>query len=160
MPGRPLYPLTQSTYLGQIGNRVDALERRRDVTGFYEIKVFADDETVILGDGAFIFAIPYDLSGGKLRSINAFVTTAGGADLVVMIHNVTHIGPNLDLLTTPITIDAGTLDADQSATLAEIDTTVGDVYAYPHPNNRVLNRDQIRIDVDADGGGAMGLGFG
>lgn len=151
--GRPLYRVTDTTQIGQLGNRVDALERRRPVSGFYEIKVFADDELVETGNGAFIFAIPYDLNKAKLSSVNAFVTTAGTGATTIMIRNV----GVTDMLTTPITIDSGTLDAEDSATAAEIDLSYF-FYGFPDTTSTVFYRDQIAIDVDTVGTGAMGLG--
>lgn len=153
---RPLYPESTATRAAKLENRVDALERRRAAAGFYQIKVFYDDETVEAGDGAFIFAIPYDLDRAKLLYVNAYVTTASSSGLVtVQIRNVTQA---FDMLTTPITIDANELDAENAATPWVIDAAFEDEYPWPDSDNTVFYRQQISIDVDTAGTGAMGLG--
>ena len=149
-----LYYENEGTLIAKLMNRVAALERRKAVAGFYEIKIFADDAEVETGNGKFIFAIPIDLDRARLRYANAFVTTSGSSDLEVMIHNIT-VGT--DMLDSPITIDSGELNAETSNSPVEIKTS--DFFVnYPDTDATVFRRDQIRIDVDADGNGAMGLG--
>lgn len=153
--GRPLYPESTSTRAAKLENRVDALERRRAAAGFYQIKVFYDDETVTTGDGKFIFAIPYDLDGARLLYVNAYVTTVSSSGMItVQFHNRTIVN---DMLTTPITIDANELDAENAATPWVIDAGYNE-YGWPDPDNTVFYRQQIRIDVDTAGTGAKGLG--
>lgn len=149
-----LYRENEGTLIAKLMNRVAALERRKAVAGFYEIKVFADDEEVEVGNGAFIFAIPIDLDRARLRYANAFLTTSGSGDTEVMIHN---IGVGTDMLSSPITIDSGELNAETSASPVVIKTS--DFFVnYPDTDATVYRRDQIRIDVDSVGSGAMGLG--
>lgn len=153
---RPLYPESTATRAAKLENRVDALERRRGAAGFYQIKVFADDETVEVGDNAFVFAIPYDLDRSKLLYVNAYITTVSSSGLVtVQIRNKTQA---FDMLTTPVTIDAGELDAENAATPWVIDAQYEDEYPWPDSDNTVFYRQQIAIDVDTAGTGAMGLG--
>lgn len=156
-----LYHNTPETEQGKIANRVTALEHRRDVAAFYEIKIFADDQAVETGDGKFIFAIPIDLDRALLRYVNAFVTTESSSGLVtVQIFNTTASSSEsseLDMLLTPITIDANEFDAENATTPWEIDKTYFN-YGYPETNNTVYYRQQLRIDVDTAGTGAMGLG--
>lgn len=153
---RPLYYQSETTQIGQLNNRVDTLERRQAVTGAYQIKVFADDEEIETGNGAFIFAIPYDLDRSRLESCNIYITTVSSSGLVtVMIRNVSE---GFDMLLTPLTIDVGELNAETAATPAVIDDEMADEFAYPYRNNTVFYTNQIAIDVDAAGTGAMGLG--
>lgn len=154
--GRSLYPQSLETALAQLENRVAALERRRAVSGHYQIKVFMDDETVQTGDGAFIFVVPYDLDRSHLLSCNIYVTTVSSSGLVTV--QLRNVGNTHDMLSVPLTIDSGEFSAETAATPAEIDTTMNDIYPYPDPNNTVYFNDRIAIDVDTAGTGAMGLG--
>jgi len=156
-----IYHTTPEAEQAKFDNRITALEHRRDVPGFYEIKVFADDETLEAGDGQFILAIPIDLDRAKLRYVNAFVTTVSSSGLVeIQIHNLTassNVPSNFDMLLTPITIDASEYDAENAATPWEIDKGYNE-YGWPDTDNTVYYRQQLRIDVDDEGTGAKGLG--
>jgi hypothetical protein len=152
--GNPLYPETTDTLAGKLENRVASVERRKAVAGFYEIKVFADDEEIEVGDGAFIFAIPYDLNRAQLRYANAFVTTVGVGLITIQFRNVTQA---VDMLSTPITIDSGELNGETAVTPVVIKTT-DIVIPWPDNDATVYARDQISIDVDTIGTGALGLG--
>jgi hypothetical protein len=153
--GRPIYPTSEVTQMGLLTNRVDSLERRKAVAGFYEIKVFADDEELETGDGAFIFAIPLDLDESTLRYANAFITTVSSSGLVtVQFRNVTQ---GVDMLSTRITIDVGETNGETAATPAVIKTS-DIVIPYPLTDASVFERDLIAIDVDTAGTGAKGLG--
>jgi hypothetical protein len=80
--------------------------------------------------------------------------------VTVQIRNIgsTQVPVDFDMLLTPITIDANEKDAEDATTAWEIDK--GDTeYAYPFLNNYVFYRQQLRIDVDTAGTGAMGLGI-
>lgn len=154
--GRPLYQESLETQVAKLINRVEALERRRAVSGHYQIKVFMDDETVQTGDDAFIFVVPFDLDRSHLLSCNIYVTTASSSGLVTV--QLRKVQNSHDLLSVPLTIDSGEFSAETAATPAEIDTTMNDLYAYPDPNNTVYFNDRISIDVDTAGTGAMGLG--
>lgn len=160
--GRPLYKPDPITEMEQLRNRVEALERRRAVTGHYAIKLFADTDTVTTGDGVFLFSIPYDLDESKLRYVGTYVTTVSSSGLVtVQIHNVgsTQDPAGFDMLTTRITIDANEKDSETAATPWEIQDDYGNEYPYPFQDNHVFYRQQLRIDVDAAGTGAKGLGI-
>lgn len=165
MSGRPLIRWNEGSLLAQITNRVAALERRKPVAGFYEIKVFADDEEVETGDGAFFLPIPFDLNRARLRYVNAAVSTAsGGGNIVIQLHNVgsTQNPAGFNMLSSPITIDSGDKDAEDSNSPWEIlgkeqpDPSYNE-YGYPDTDNTVWYRQQIRVDVDSAGSGAMGL---
>lgn len=156
-----LYHNNSETQQARTENRVTTLEHRRDVAGFYEIKIFGDDEEVETGDGKFFFAIPRDLHRAQLKYVGAFVSTESSSGLVtVQIHNFTassNVTSDFDLLTVPITIDANEFDAENATTPWEIDFD-DTMYSYPDRNNIVYYRQQLRIDVDTAGTGAMGLG--
>lgn len=161
MSGRPIVPTNIAVELARLTNRVEALERRRPVAGFWEIKVFADDEPVTAGDGAFIYEIPYDLHRAKLRYVNAFLTTPGTGLTTIQIQNVGTVPDPLtyDMLTIPITIDSGEKSAERAATRWEIDKTFDDVYPWPDSNNTLFFTQQLSIDIDTAAGGSMGLGM-
>lgn len=152
--------------IADLVRRVDRLERRRPVAGHYAIKIFADDQPVIVGDGAFFFAIPFDLNRAQLRYVNAYVSTPSSFDVVtVQIHNVgsTANPISLDMLSTPITIDANDNDAETSTNRwvilgMEQPTPSYAQYGFPYSDNTVFFKQQLRIDVDTAGTGAQGLG--
>ena len=168
--GRPLIRQNEGNLLAQLEARVAALERRRDVSGHYEIKLFADDETVTVGDGRFFLEIPYNLNRARLRYVNAYVSTESSSGLVtVQIHNVGTVADpiTLDMLSVPITIDANERSAEQAATAWVIKDSVDDVgaagpsyseYGFPYADYTVFYRQQLRFDIDTAGTGAMGLG--
>lgn len=159
MAGRPLIRQNAHTAIKSLGNRVDVLERRIRGGGYYEIKVTGDAEVVTAGDGAFIFAVPGDLDGARLRYCNAFVTTASSSGLIeIMLRkNPIAVGADFDLLLSPITIDQGELDGENAVAWPIIDLGFTQ-NPYPDRNNVVYYRDQICIDVDDAGTGALGLG--
>lgn len=168
--GRPLNRQSLESLVAQLEKRIESLERRRDVSGIYQIKLFADDEVVTTGDGRFIFEIPYDLDKARLRYVNTYVTTASSSGLVtVQIHNVGTVSDPiaLDMLSVPITIDANEKSAEQAATQWVIKDSFDDVgeagpsyneYGFPYADYTVFYRQQLRFDIDAAGTGAMGLG--
>lgn len=167
--GRPLNRQNEGNLLAQLTARVEALERRRDVSGHYEIKLFADDDVIETGNGRFIFEVPYNLDKGRLRYVNAYVTTVSSSGLVtVQIHNVGTVSNpvGMDMLSTPMTIDANEKSAEDAATPWVIKDTFADTggdpsyseYGFPYADYTVFYRQQLRIDIDTAGTGAMGLG--
>lgn len=116
------------------------------LVGQFEIKVVADDTIVTTGDGKFIFAIPIDLDSTLLSALAAYVTTVSSSGTpTVQIRNVT---TGHDMLTTPITIQAG----DTTSYTSPAPPVVNSTYA------TVTYGDLIAVDVDAAGTGAKGLG--
>ena len=87
-------------------------------------------------DGAAYFHIPAKMNGMNLVYAHAKVITAGtGASTDIQIRNVTDA---VDMLTTKLTIDAGTTGSDAAATPYQINTSLDDV----------ATNDLIAIDVD------------
>lgn len=112
----------------------------------YHIKVFADNKAVVIGDGAFIFAVPLDMDGLSLVGVELDVTTVSSSGIVqAQIRDITQT--NLDLLTTRVQVDASEFHSKDAATLPVVLAT-----------NVLARGDRIAIDVDAAGTGAKGLG--
>lgn len=120
------------------------------------IKVFpdsGDDATVTVGDGAFVWAIPYDLDvpegydrGWDLVNAEAFVSTVSSSGAVsVAIRNVTQA---VEMMSTNVTIDASEFTSFTAATRPVVNQS----------NAGVAKGDLISIDVDSAGSGAKGLG--
>jgi hypothetical protein len=110
-----------------------------------QIKVFQDDEVIVVGDGAMIIGISDDLDGWKLVDADAYITTVSSSGTpTVQIRNVTG---SADMLSTRITIDASEFTSYTAATPPVIGTS-----------NTVAKADRIAIDVDVAGTTAKGLG--
>jgi len=140
-------PLQEDTFAAALGRTKfgqQNLEHRPDGPGRFQIKVFGDTEAVVAGDGAFIMEVPQDLHEVRLQDARAFVTTVAGGTVTVQVRNIDN--GNVDMLSTPITIDAGEKSSRTAATPPVINQA----------NNRVDAGDQLGIDVDV--GGGMGLG--
>ena len=107
--------------------------------------IFTSTEAVTTGDDAagFFLPVPDDLDELKLIEAHASVYTAGGSAVTIQIRNVTQA---VDMLTTPITIDAGEDNSYTAATPPVINPTVSELAA----------GDILVVDVDTDGG-ATGL---
>lgn len=149
---RPLERLTEDTRRNDLDRRVEALERRYRMQGFYEIKLYPDPghpvailvpelAIVQVGDNQFDFPIPLSLNGTSLIWAEAATSIAPSSNLDVMVHNVTAA---VDMLTSAIRITAGNLTSFFAGPSSVIDTD----------NDEVSTADTVRLDVDADGGGA------
>lgn len=102
----------------------------------YEIKLFADTSSAVVGDGAFFFPIPRDVSNLYLTDAQAGVSTPGGSGtMTVQVHNV---DAAVDMLSTEITIDAGDTTSFTAAVPSVVDVA----------NSQVSVGQTIRIDVD------------
>lgn len=165
MAGRPLGRQSTGALIAQLERRIERLERRRPVSGHYEIKLFADDEAVTVGDGRFTFGIPINLDHSKLRYVNAYVTTVGTGPTILQIHNVgsAAVPAAFDMLDDPLQIDSSQKDSETSTApwtifgKEPLDPSYAQ-YGFPDTDNTVFFKQQIRIDIDAAGAGAMGLG--
>lgn len=153
---------TQGTDGAKVVTRVDALERRHwNMAAFYEFLVYppplhpvaiADPTlaTVQVGDSQFPICIPRSVQIFRLVEAEAFITEAASGDVEIMIRNggITGAGTT-DMLSTPITIDAGDTSSFFSAAPSVIDTA----------NDEVDLGEILWVDIDQDGGGdALGLG--
>jgi hypothetical protein len=126
-------------HLPKVLGGTDGVER-----AVFHIKLFADDEPVITGDGRFQFPLDLEEEGYYLTSARLYVTTpSGSGDPTVMVRNVTRA---VDMLTTPCSIDSG-------------ETTVGTDGVIDVDNRDVSADDMIAIDVDGAGAGTMGMGI-
>ena len=108
-------------------------------------KVFFPTQSLVAGDAKYGFSIPEDLDGYDLSGIAAKVWTQSSSGLVsIMLRNATQ---GVDMLSTPLTIDANKKSSSTAATPVVIDTDNDDVAA----------DDEIYIDVDSIGTGTKGL---
>ena len=107
------------------------------------LKVFSDATAAATGDNAKRFVVTDDLGAAYIRSIHATVTEPGSGDTVIQVHNLT---TGDDLLSTPITIEAGDTNSYDSPAQPVVDDTV----------NLVIRGDVLRVDVTT-GSDALGL---
>lgn len=100
------------------------------------LKIMPEDTTVEQGDDKMRFTVPIEFHGMNLVSVGAHVYTVdGGAnDIVIDIYNYTD---SSNMLSTPITIDAGEKDSKDSVAPAVIDSGEDDV----------VEGDEIGVDV-------------
>lgn len=139
-------PYEGQTLIQGVGLYYYAEDEWRSPGNQFDIKVFSDTQTVAVGDGRFIFAIPEDLDGTNLVTAAAYVTTVSSSGTpTVQIRNITQAA---DMLTTRITIDASEFTSYTAATAAVVDTA----------NDDVATGNLIAVDVDVAGTGAKGLG--
>jgi hypothetical protein len=111
-----------------------------------EMKVISDVTALLTGD-LLTFCIPSDFGGMNLIDADAYVTTVSSSGLpTVQIKNVTQ--GNVNMLTTPITIDVGETTSYTAATPPVIDTA----------NDDVATGDLVTVNVPTNGTGAKGLG--
>lgn len=112
------------------------------------LKVFWHDESVLTGDGKVYFTVPQYLNGGSIVEVGASVIGASSSGLpTIQIHN---LGPNpstagSDILSTRITIDVGEYTSITAATPPVISAPT------------LAQGDFLRIDVDVQGTGTLGL---
>jgi hypothetical protein len=147
---RPVLEPTNARDFARMGFTDDQLLRRPASSSgggiVLNIKVFRDDDEVVVGDGAFIFAISEDMDGAVLQSVEIYVTTVSSSGIVqVQLRNITQ---GADMLSTRVQIDAGEKNSADAATVYVINPTFADV----------VWEDEIAIDVDAAGTDAKGLG--
>lgn len=99
------------------------------------------------GDSKAVLRVPDDLDGLELTGVAgcAVVPSSAGA-ITVQVRRV-RAGVSADMLTTPLTIDEGEVDSTTAVSQPVINTS----------NDDLLEADQIHIDVDAAGDGALGV---
>lgn len=115
----------------------------------HAIKVFTDRTINKVGDGQFKFPIEEDLGELDILAVRGFNGTPGTGPTTIQISNQTR---GIDILSTPITIDAGEISS-KTAAVPPVIRTDGIPAA-----NHVHEDDVIWIDVDAVGSGSKGLG--
>ena len=113
-----------------------------------QIKLMDDATILTTGDAKFTFAISAELNGMNLADADAYVTTVSSSGTpTIQIRDLTN--GNVDMLSTPITIDANENTSYTAATPAVINTA----------NDNVATGDLLTVDVDVAGTGAKGLGI-
>lgn len=100
--------------------------------------LFRDDEACSTGDGKGFIPIPEDMDGYRLVHTHAEHKTAGGGNAASSFQ-VRNADAAVDMLSTPLTIDAGETGSDTAAAPAVV-----------NPANAVVSAfDRIFVDVDA-----------
>jgi len=114
----------------------------------YVIKVVADADLVVVGDGQFIFVVTSEdrLDGLRLIGVAAYVTTVSSSGLPTV--QIRKVASALDLLSTKVSIDVSEHSSDYAATSPVINSA----------NSLISLGDRIAIDVDIAGTGTQGLG--
>lgn len=112
----------------------------------HAIKVYGDTKTNQVKDGAFKFTVEESLDNFDIIWVEGGNGEAGGSSNIMQISNRTR---NIDLLTTRITIPAGSYSSKDAGSQPVIDKSLstGGI-----PANRVRWGDRIWIDVDAASG--------
>lgn len=115
----------------------------------YEIKIFEDVNVVAVGDGRFLWPIPFDLDTASLIRVEAGVSTPSSSGPVeIQLRRLEQgEGPGDALLTTKISIDVDLFNSKDSTIQPEID---GGAVMFDWG-------DWVAVDVDAAGTGATGL---
>lgn len=109
------------------------------------VKVLPDVVALAAGDGKSHFTVPEELDGMNLITVGAHVYTGSSSgNPTFQIHNLTG---SVDMLSTPITIDATEKDSSTATTPAIINTA----------NDDVATGDELRFDCDVAGTGAKGM---
>lgn len=99
------------------------------------------------GDGKALIKLMDEFDGMDLVDVTAEVTTAPtGSTISIQVRNVTD---SVDILSTPITIDAGETSSETAATAPVIDTD----------NDDIDTNDLIAIDIDQVGSSEAGRGL-
>lgn len=99
------------------------------------------------GDGKALIRIPEEMNGLRLTAVGASCSTAGSAGTTSVQLRRVRAGVGVDMLSTPVTIDANETDSSTAATAAVIDAA----------NDDVQTGDQIFFDLDSVSAGARGL---
>lgn len=113
-----------------------------------QVKIMDDATILTTGDAKFIFAISAELNGMDLTEAQAYVTTVSSSgNVTAQVRNITN--SNVDMLSTPITIDANENTSYTAAVPSVVNTS----------NDNVATGNLIAIDIDAAGTGAKGFGI-
>lgn len=135
-------PFQKDLFYDTLASRNTKIVEYKDIRGQLDVAsfqavVFDFTTNVATGDGKFYMHIEKRLNGMKLVYVHARVITAGTTNTTdIQIANVTQ---GTDMLSTKLTIDSAETGSNTAATAAVINPA----------NNRILENDVIRIDVDA-----------
>ena len=102
---------------------------------------------ITTGDGKAYIRIPAYLEGMNLVDVDASLSTESSSGAVTVQIRRKRSGSSVDMLSTPITIDASETDSQTAATAWVINTS----------NDDISETDQIYVDIDGAGTGAKGL---
>jgi len=103
-----------------------------------------DWSTAISSGIQMFWTVPGELAGLDLKSAGAHVYSSGSGKILVQIHNLTS---GVDMLTRRIEIDTGELDSITASSAGVIDGN----------NDGVAAGEAIRVDLDSEASGALGL---
>jgi len=113
-----------------------------------QIKLMDDATILTTGDAKFTFAVSAELSAMNLTNADAYVTSVSTSGMpTIQIRNITN--GNVDMLSTPITIDANENTSYTAAAPAVVNPS----------SDTVATGDLLTVDVDVAGTGAKGLGI-
>lgn len=99
------------------------------------------------GDSKAVLRIPAELNGMSLTGVAACAATPSSSGIIDIQVRRVRAGVSVDMLSTSITIDEGESDSTTAFIGAVIDSA----------NDDVQTADQIHIDVDSAGFGALGV---
>ncbi len=102
--------------------------------------------TLSAGDSKGIARIPPEMNGMKLYAVGAGVSSPSVSGPVTVNIRRVRLGIGVDMLSTPITIDAG-----------EYDSTTAAAAVINGANAGVQTGDMLHFDVDSAGGNVLGL---
>jgi hypothetical protein len=116
------------------------------------LKVTADADLLVAGDGAMYFTCPTELNGMNLVGVGAS-TIVAGTGVTVQLARGRRSAANgactyADMLSTRITIDTGEYDSANAAASAVIDTSNDDIVVSTYV-------DILRVDVDVASGSGL-----
>ena len=102
----------------------------------------------LAGNTKAFIRIPVELNGMSLVTVGASCSTAASSGLTTIQYRRVRAGvADVDMLSTPITIDANEIDSATAATPPVINAA----------NRTVQTGDQIHFDVDTAGTGVLGV---
>lgn len=103
--------------------------------------------TLSTGDSKGVARIPVEMNSMVMYAVGAGLSTPSSSGPVTVNIRRVRAGVAVDMLSTPITIDANEYDSSTAAVAAVINPT----------NAGVQTGDMLHFDVDAAGSGALGL---
>jgi hypothetical protein len=120
---------------------------REKCSAVHAIKVFGDNTSNKVRNGAFRFTVEDDLADTEIDLVRAFNGTVGTGATTIQIVNMTR---GINILSAPLSVPSGA----ETSGLGTINT--GGPTA--NPNNKVFLNDMIWINCTAIGAGSKGLG--